>query len=185
MIVSVGGLLLIASADPVSGLATVMTGFAVTNFGAGPMVTLGTDLVVGSAPLDRAGSAGALNQTSGEFGFALGIAALGSLGTVVYRGRLSVPAGVPGAEARDSLAGATTVAAGLPARLGAQLLGSAREAFVSGMHVVATVSALLLVVVAVAVATLLRHVRTGGDPADSRSHDWPVEETGAAMVSGH
>ena len=164
MIVSVCGLLLIASADPVSGLAAVVTGFAVTNFGAGPMVTLGTDLVVGSAPVEKAGSAGAMNQTSGEFGFALGIAALGSLGTVVYRAKVTIPAGVPAGAARDTLAGAVTVAGRLPSRLGTQLLASAREAFVSGMHVAATVSAALLVVVAVVVATLLRNVRAAGEP---------------------
>ncbi|MGH3382563.1 MAG: MFS transporter [Actinoallomurus sp.] len=159
MAVSVCGLLLIARADATSGLAAVMIGFAVSNFGAGPMVTLGTDLVVGSAPVEKAGSAGAMNQTSGELGFALGIAALGSLGTVVYRDRVSVPAGVPADAARethDTLAGATTAAARLPGRLGTGLLDSAREAFTSGMHVAATVSAVLLVVVAVVVATLLR-----------------------------
>jgi DHA2 family multidrug resistance protein-like MFS transporter len=159
MIVSVGGLLLIAQAGPVSGLAAVVTGFAISNFGAGPMVTLGTDLVVGSAPVERAGSAGAMNQTSGEFGFALGIAALGSVGTAVYRGKVAAPAG----EARDSLAGAVAVAGRLPDRLGAPLLDSARAAFTSGMHVAAGISAVLLVVVAVVVATLLRHVGTGGD----------------------
>jgi DHA2 family multidrug resistance protein-like MFS transporter len=169
--VSVCGLLLIASADPVSGLAAVVIGFAVTNFGAGPMVTLGTDLVVGSAPVEKAGSAGAMNQTSGEFGFAIGIAALGSLGTVVYRAKVTVPAGVPSGAARDSLAGAVTVAGRLPARLGGQLLESAREAFVSGMHVAATVSAVLLIVVAAVVATLLRHVRPAGEPAQPDTDD--------------
>jgi DHA2 family multidrug resistance protein-like MFS transporter len=160
MAVSVCGLLLIAQADARSGLAAVVIGFAVSNFGAGPMVTLGTDLVVGSAPVEKAGSAGAMNQTSGEFGFALGIAALGSLGTAVYRGRVTVPAGVPADAARatrDTLAGATTAAGRLPDRLGTGLLDSAREAFTGGMHVAAAVSAILLVVVAVVVATLLRN----------------------------
>jgi DHA2 family multidrug resistance protein-like MFS transporter len=168
MAVSVCGLLLIARADPASGLAAVVTGFAVTNFGAGPMVTLGTDLVVGSAPIERAGSAAAMNETSGEFGFALGIAALGSLGTAVYRGRITVPAGVPAdaaRAARDTLAGATAAAGRLPARTGAPLLDSAREAFMTGMHMAAAVSAVLLVVVAVAVAVLLRSVRPAGETA--------------------
>ncbi|MDN3351019.1 MFS transporter [Actinomadura sp. DC4] len=171
MIVSVGGLLLIAQAGPVSGLAAVMTGFAVTNLGAGPMVTLGTDLVVGSAPKARASSAGALNETSGEFGFALGIAALGSAGTAVYRDRIVVPGGVPAGEARDSLAGAVAVAGRVPARLGAPLLDSARAAFMSGMQAAAVISAVLLVVVAVVVATLLRH--TGAAQAHPEAADEP------------
>jgi len=176
MAVSVGGLLLIAQAGSASGLAVAVAGFAIMNFGAGPMVTLGTDLVVGSAPLERAGTAGAMNQTSGEFGFALGIAALGSVGTAVYRGRLG---GVPG-EARDSLAGATAVAGRLPARLGEPLLSSAREAFTSGMHVVAVVSAVCLVVVAVVVATLLRHVGVSGKAETAATT--PVVEPAPARV---
>lgn len=169
MAVSVLGLLLVATAGAHDGLPAVMAGFAVTNFGAGPMVTLGTDLVVGSAPVEKAGSAGAMNETSGEFGFAVGIAALGSLGTAVYRDRVTVPAGVPADAARaahDTLAGATAAAGGLPGRLGTALLGSAREAFTGGMHVAATVSAVLLVVVAIAVAVLLRDA---GAPAPEES----------------
>jgi DHA2 family multidrug resistance protein-like MFS transporter len=165
MALSVLGLLLITTADARSGLPAVMIGFAVTNFGAGPMVTLGTDLVVGSAPVEKAGSAGAMNETSGEFGFAVGIAALGSLGTAIYRDRVTVPAGVPADAARaahESLAGATAAAGHLPGPLGSALLGSAREAFTGGMHAAATVSAVLLVVVAVTVAILLRNA---GEPA--------------------
>jgi DHA2 family multidrug resistance protein-like MFS transporter len=174
MIVSVGGLLLITQAGPVSGLTAVMAGFAITNFGAGPMVTLGTDLVVGSAPVERAGSAGAMNETSGEFGFALGIAALGSVGTAVYRARITVPAGVPAGEARDSLAGAVAVAGRLPARLSAPLLDSARAAFMSGMHVAAGISAVLLVVVAVVVGTLLRHADGAEAPAATADEPEPA-----------
>jgi DHA2 family multidrug resistance protein-like MFS transporter len=185
--VSVCGLLLIAQAGAASGLAAVMLGFAITNLGAGPMVTLGTDLVIGSAPLERASSAGALNETSGEFGFALGIAALGSLGTAVYRARVSVPAGVPAGAARaahDTLAGATTAAAHLPGRVGAGLLTSAREAFMSGMHMAATVSALLLVAVAVTVATLLRDVHPAGERETPEPSEAPTAlEAEAAEVS--
>jgi MFS transporter, DHA2 family, multidrug resistance protein len=158
--VSVCGLLLITRADTSSsGLTAVMLGFAVTNFGAGPMVTLGTDLVVGSVPRSKASSAGALNETSGEFGFALGIAALGSLGTAVYRSRVRVPAGTPEDAARatrDTLAGATGAASHLPDRLGTEVLSSAREAFTSGMHATAGLSAVLLIAVAATVAALLR-----------------------------
>jgi DHA2 family multidrug resistance protein-like MFS transporter len=164
MVVSVCGLLLIAHADPRHGLVAVMVGFGITNFGAGPMVTLGTDLVVGSAPIEKAGSAAAMNETSGEFGFAIGIAALGSLGTAVYRARVDVPPGVP-ENAHDSLAGAVSAAAQLPARAGAQLRDSAHAAFMSGMHAAATVSAVVLIVVAVTVARLLRHA---GQAAEQR-----------------
>ncbi|WP_435874828.1 MFS transporter [Nonomuraea dietziae] len=146
MMVSIAGLLLISQAE---GLVAVAAGFALINLGAGPMVVLGTDLVVGSAPPSKAGSAAALNETSGEFGFALGIAVLGSIGTAVYRAALPADAGEA---VRESLA--VAVATGLdPVRL-----EPARAAFTTGMHTVAGISAVLLLGVAVLTAVLLRQV---------------------------
>ena len=88
------------------------------------MFTLATDLIVGSAPPERAGAASAISETGAELGGALGIAILGSIGTAVYRGAMAdaVPAGVPpeAAEAaRDTLGGAVAVAEQLPDQLGA------------------------------------------------------------------
>src|SRR6266487_2072372 len=70
--VSVVGVLMLTRVGATSGLSTLVIGFAVINLGAGPLVSVGTDLVVGSAPPEKAGSAAAMNETSGEFGFALG-----------------------------------------------------------------------------------------------------------------
>ncbi len=70
-----------ADADPV----WPAIGFAVTSLGVGPMVTLGTDLVVGSVPPRRAGAAASLAQTANEFGYALGMATVGTLGNAVVR----------------------------------------------------------------------------------------------------
>jgi hypothetical protein len=58
-------------------------------------------------------------QTNSEFGYALGIAVIGSLGTLVYRSEIAghlppdLPAGAANA-ARESLTGAITAAAELP-----------------------------------------------------------------------
>ena len=46
------------------------------------------DLVVSASPIERAGAASALNETSSEFGGAIGIALLGSLATFLYRSTL-------------------------------------------------------------------------------------------------
>jgi MFS transporter, DHA2 family, multidrug resistance protein len=83
---------------------------------------------------EKAGSAAAVNETSCEFGFALGIATLGSLGAAVYRGLMAnaVSSEVPQAAAdiaRDTLAGATVAAASLADPVGLLLLMTAREAF--------------------------------------------------------
>jgi DHA2 family multidrug resistance protein-like MFS transporter len=52
--------------------------------GLSPVASLATDLTVGSAPPERAGAASGLSVTSAE----LGVAVLGSIGTVVYRSML-------------------------------------------------------------------------------------------------
>ncbi|MFI5954640.1 MFS transporter [Cryptosporangium sp. NPDC051539] len=148
-----------------TGPGPIAACFALTNLGAGPLITLATGLVLGAVPPSEAGSAGALNETSGEFGFALGIATLGSLGVAVYRAHVDLPTGLSPADAaaaRDTLTGATQVAATLPDKLSSAVLGSAHEAFVSGMQAAATVSAVLLTGLAVTVLVTLRHTpRTG------------------------
>ena len=50
-----------------------------------PVVLTTTNLIVSSAPPERAGSASAISETSAEFGGALGIAMLGSVATYFYR----------------------------------------------------------------------------------------------------
>jgi MFS transporter, DHA2 family, multidrug resistance protein len=145
LVVSVAGLLTLTQAGPHDGLPQVVLGFALINLGAGPLVALATDLIVGSAPENKAGSAASMSEVSGEFGYALGLALLGSLGALVYRTELPDDAS---AAARESLAGAQ----------GSPALDAARAAFTSGMHVTAVVSAVLLAAVAAVMARLLRMV---------------------------
>src|ERR671910_673290 len=82
-----------------------------------PVITLATELIVGSAPPEQAGAATGISETSGELGGALGIAILGSLGTAVYRSELgdSLPSNLPAEAAevaRDTLGGAAGGGAG-------------------------------------------------------------------------
>jgi DHA2 family multidrug resistance protein-like MFS transporter len=170
-----------------SGLASVVIGFVLFNLGCSPLVTLGTDLIVGSAPPERAGSAAAMGETCSEFGFALGIAILGSLGAAVYRGQIatSIPSGVSAEAAdaaRDTLAGATVAAASLSEPLALALLTAAREAFTSGMHAAAIASAIVLLGVTVLAVTMLRHVRPIGEVRPSTSASAPEGVPVAASV---
>jgi DHA2 family multidrug resistance protein-like MFS transporter len=126
LVVSAFGLVLLTEVGAGPDAVLLATAFAVTNVGASPLITLATDLVLGSAPPERAGSAAAINETSGEFGFALGIAVLGSIGTAVYRARIDLPAGVPDG-AGDTVVGAAATAADLPGRLGEAVLATARR----------------------------------------------------------
>ncbi|MCX4742896.1 MFS transporter [Streptomyces antibioticus] len=112
-----------------------------------------TDLALGTVPAERAGSASSLLETGTEFGGALGMAVLGSIGTAIYRHEM--PAAAP-APARETLGGALAVAHELPGRAGDALAAAAREAFTSGMRGAALAGALVLVLAAVAAASLRR-----------------------------
>ncbi|MFP2932278.1 MFS transporter, partial [Pyxidicoccus sp. 3LG] len=117
------GFLLLTQVDSVGGRGLLVSGFVIAAMGLAPMGVLGTDLVVGSAPPEKAGSAASASETANELGVALGVASLGSLVTAIYRRQVSeyVPASLPDAvaeSARESLVGAVEVAQSLPAPLG-------------------------------------------------------------------
>jgi DHA2 family multidrug resistance protein-like MFS transporter len=188
LMVSATGLLVLTQVGATSGLATLVAGFVLSNLGAGPLVTLGTDLVLGAAPREKAGAAAAISETSNELGFALGIATLGSLGTAVYRAQIAhaIPAGIPASAAsaaRDTLAGATEATAHLPSQLGAALLLPAREAYTSGMHVVVAISAVILIGVAICAVTLLRQVRPSSETQSDLGDVLPATESEAERTS--
>jgi DHA2 family multidrug resistance protein-like MFS transporter len=131
--------------------------------------TLTTDLIVGSAPPERAGAASAISETGAEFGGALGIAIFGSIGIAVYRRVLArdIPAGVPpeaAASARETLAGALEVAEQFPAQLGSALADAARGAFIAGLQLAVGISAILALGLAIFVVVMLRRMRTGSEP---------------------
>lgn len=176
LLISVIGLLILTQVNAASGPLTLALGFAVIFLGAGPLVTLGVNLILVSAPPEKTGSAAGMNETSGQFGYAFGIAVFGSIGAAIYHSRVSFPAGLSASDtatATKSLADATNVAAGLPGEFGAAVLHAAREAFSSGLHVVAAISAIVLALVAVVAARLLRHVPPSGtveQPTEQR-HD--------------
>ncbi|MEV0650542.1 MFS transporter [Phytomonospora sp. NPDC050363] len=170
--VSVTGLVMLTRTDTTSGPLVLAAGFTLIFLGSGPLVTLGVQLIMAATPPEKAGSAAALNETGGQFGFAFGLAALGSIAAAVYTARFTPPDGVTEAaaeQASESLADAVVVAGELPAGLGEALLAPAREAFVSGLHLVAGISAVILAVVAVAIVRLLRDVPPTGAGAGADS----------------
>ncbi|PZT68495.1 MFS transporter [Streptomyces sp. SW4] len=115
-----------------------------------------TDLALGTAPVERAGSASSLMETGAEFGGALGMAVLGSVGAALYRREM--PDDAPAA-AHETLGGALAVARTLPGDAGDALAAAAREAFTSGMQGAAVVGAAVLAGAAVLSSVTLRRVR--------------------------
>jgi MFS transporter, DHA2 family, multidrug resistance protein len=150
---------LLTRVDAASGLATLVIASVVFSLGLAAVFTLATDLMVGTAPPERAGAASAIAETGSELGGALGIAVLGSIGTAVYRSRVADAVPPQAAEAaRDTLGGAVAAGDRLPDPLGAELLDAAREAFTQGLQLAAGISAAVVVAAAVLAGALLRRM---------------------------
>lgn len=167
------GLAILTRVGGADGLGVLVLASVVISLGFGPVMGLTTELIVGSAPPERAGAASGISETAIELGGALGISILGSIGVAIYRSEVarSIPASIPAdavAAARDTLGGATGVAAALSDGLAATLLDVARNAFVHGMQVVAAISLVVAVAVAILAIITLRDVRPsdGQEAAD-------------------
>ncbi|MBB2746625.1 UNVERIFIED_ORG: DHA2 family multidrug resistance protein-like MFS transporter [Microbispora rosea subsp. rosea] len=150
---AVGSLLLVGVGVGGAGaLPLVVIGIATLALGTGPLFALGTGLVVGSVPPERAGSAASMSETGNYLGGSLGFALLGAVAAVVYRGRMNGTS--------DSLADAVAAGRHLPAAQGAQLLHAAREAFTAGLHVTGVVAAVVFAGLAVLVLAMRPATRT-------------------------
>ncbi|MEU9034737.1 MFS transporter [Streptomyces sp. NPDC048352] len=143
----------------------LLAGAGVLASGIVSVMSLVSDMALSSAPAEKAGSAASLLETGQEFGGALGMALLGSLGTAVYRADL---AGEPPA-VRETLGGAVAAAQHTGGEAGGQLLALAREAFVHGMQYAAWGGAALLLAAAGLAVALTRGAPSpapaGAEPA--------------------
>lgn len=146
--VLVGSLVLTATGLAVLALlprpldyAGVAAAFLVVGLGTAGLA-VGSALIMGRAPADDAGSAGAIEEASYEVGGVLGVAVFGSIAGVVYRAGL--PAAAPAA-VQDSVAGA----------LGTGLAPAATAAFTDAFAVVGLAGAVVAAVAAVVVWRLL------------------------------
>jgi MFS transporter, DHA2 family, multidrug resistance protein len=175
------GLGSLAQVDGDSDLALIVAASIVIALGVAPAVTLGTDLIVGCVPPERAGVASGISETGAELGGALGIALLGSIGVAVYRNQIAglLPNGLDSDQAEtaeDTLGGALEVVDELGAEPGATLLEAAQEAFTQGMQIAAVAGAGVALGTALLAALFLR--RTGSGPPQERED---AAEPDAAM----
>ena len=180
MVIAAIGFAVLTQVDRASGLTVLIVGSIIYSVGISPVVILATDLIVGSAPVERAGAASAISETSSELGGALGIAIFGSIGTAVYRLAMwdAVPGSVPPQAmeaARSTLGGAVAVASQLPGQLRAELLGAARAAFTQAFELTAAICAAVSLLTALGVMLLLRHVRAGRRLDEPPSLEHPVQ----------
>lgn len=161
----------------------LITGLLVLCFGLSPVGTISTDLVVSAAPLERAGAASGISETSFEFGGALGIAVLGSIVAALYQTYLSatpfpdVPADAL-STARDTLGGALAVAEKMQGA-GDALLATARDSFVRAFRITSAIC----LVLSLASAVFAWVVIPPWSPGSGTAHNAPVAEPEAGPAA--
>ncbi|XCW05491.1 MFS transporter [Streptomyces sp. HUAS MG47] len=174
LLVSCGAFVALSQMETDSPVGLFAAGVFCMSFGVAPVMILGLELAVGSAPPERAGAASSVAETVQEFALGLGIAAVGSIGTAVYRSDVdgALPAGVPADAARaaeDTIGGAVHAAGELSGATGDALLAVTRAAFTHGLQTAATLCAVLAAVGALVTVTVLRNARPAEHPAEEEA----------------
>ncbi|WP_229403299.1 MFS transporter [Micromonospora okii] len=123
------GLALLLLTTVTGGIGWFIASTAIAGIGYGISFALVADTAVGAVPANRAGSAGAIAETSNEIGNALGIALLGSTAALIFR--LAGPGIAP------------TLDETLDAGAAGAVITQAKEAFLTGLHVAMGIAAVL------------------------------------------
>ncbi|OLM32853.1 transmembrane-transport protein [Pseudonocardia sp. Ae717_Ps2] len=170
-----GGLVAVAVAEGFTSYLWLALALVPLGLGVGLTQTLTTDAVVSSVPPRKAGAASAISETALELGVAMGVAVLGSVVSLIYRDRLTLPAGLdPAARAAvtDSLAASTNALD--PA---SPVLDGARASFTVAMQTTSLIAAAVTLAAAiVAWRTIPATAGTVAEDAPSR----PVTHRGGA-----
>jgi DHA2 family multidrug resistance protein-like MFS transporter len=136
LVVSAGGAAILALLDTSSPLVHVVSGYVMFAVGLSFAFALAVDLVVASAPPERAGSASAVAEMGSELGGAVGIAVLGSIINVVYQGATGAPGTLGEAVASGDH----------------EVIEVGRAAFTRGMSITSAICAIALVIASIAAA---------------------------------
>ncbi|WP_159498472.1 MFS transporter [Microbacterium sp. 18062] len=157
----VGYIAIALSTDP-DAVGVLVGAFVSLGIGIGMAETVSNELILSSAPPEKAGAASAVSETAYELGAVLGTSVLGGLLTALYRANLVLPAGVPADAAdavRETLAGAVAVSGDLEPAVGEALRSAAAEAFDAGVGATSMIGAGLVVVAAIIAAATLGRTR--------------------------
>ncbi|MUT93137.1 MFS transporter, partial [Streptomyces sp. Z38] len=149
------GFAVLTQVETEGGLVPVMIAVGMLNFGVAPTIALGTDMMIASAPPEKAGAVSAISETCQELGLGMGVAILGSVGTAVYRAEVAdtLPAGVA-SRAQDTIGSAVDEAGRLPDELGTTVLTAAREAFTDSLFHVSVICTVVTLLIVVTIAVL-------------------------------
>ena len=162
------GVLGLVFTRPDAGVIVFVASTVIAGVGYGLSFSLVAEIAVSAVPVERAGAAGSIAETSNEMCGALGITVLGSLATLVFR--------LTGPGIADTL-NETLDLPGIPAAAALQ----AREAFLAGLHLAAGVGGLMMLLLAtLAWAWLPRDLRAQAQaladqgPASAHAEDHAV-----------
>lgn len=136
LLISAGAFMLLFTGTQTGAVAFIASTI-VAGVGYGLSFSLVAEVAVSAVPVQRAGAAGSIAETSNELGNALGIALLGSLAALGFR--LLGP-GV--AATLDETINHTGISA--------QAVEQAREAFVTGLHIAVGTGGMLMLIVGIA-----------------------------------
>jgi MFS transporter, DHA2 family, multidrug resistance protein len=185
LVLSAAGYLVIAlstvtgtSADAGS-VAPIVVAFMLLGVGIGAAETVSNELILSSAPPAKAGAASAVSETAYELGAVLGTALLGSILAAHFRAGIDLPAVLTSGQAdaaRETLAGAVTVAEQLPGAIGAELVASAARAFDGGVVVTSLIGVTLMVAAAVVAATALKNPRASDADGSAAAEVLPAPQ---------
>ncbi|AGC43492.1 EmrB/QacA family drug resistance transporter [Myxococcus stipitatus DSM 14675] len=131
-----GGVLLLLFTGLDAGATVFIASSVVAGLGYGLSFSLVAEIAVSAVPVERAGAAGAIAETSNELGNALGISLLGSVAAICFR--LYGP-GVAGT-LNETLAHAS---------LTPELALQARQAFLTGLHVAAGIGGTMMLLLGI------------------------------------
>ena len=174
LIFSAVGYMLLTTIRGADGVGFLIAGLSLAYLGLGTIAALGTDLVVGTAPPAKAGSASAMSEMVQELGSALGVAILGSLTTFVYRREILAILPSDMAPLMKEVLTEGLVASASFAGLPTGWLEQTQLAFTVGLNYVGFVSALIAVILAILSFIFLRHVKAAGSVAPLTITDEPA-----------
>lgn len=147
------GMLILGISPGGLDIGVIILALALIGVGMGSLA-IGSAMIMMGSPEEKAGSAGALEETSYELGAVLGVAVLGSISALIYRAELTLsPAIKPLTEklswqAHESLGAAVSIAA--EAKL-PDLARAAGEAFTHSLQVTGITGGLIMFVAGIAV----------------------------------
>ncbi|HEY3725239.1 MAG TPA: DHA2 family efflux MFS transporter permease subunit [Acidimicrobiia bacterium] len=158
------GMVLMSGVGVHSGYGLIALVLVTIGLGMGLAMAPATDSIMGSLPPERAGVGSAMNDTTREIGGALGVAVLGSITASAYastiKGNPLYPSLVQqspqaASTVANSIGGAASVAAKLPASAAQQVLTASKLAFVDALDQTVIVGAAVAVVGAIIAAIFL------------------------------